>query len=402
MKVLIAHNYYQQPGGEDIVFEAEARLLSGHGHDVLTFRENNRNIRPDSFLQSLKVAGQTIWSQSSYNELAKLLRQHRPDVVHFHNTFPRISPSAYYACREMRVPVVQTLHNYRVVCPAATLFRDGRVCEECVHHSLLRSVRYGCYRQSRPATAAVAAMLAVHRQRATWDRMVDCYIVLTEFARQKLAAAGLPQSKLTVKPNFLEDRSSSGAHSGNYALFAGRLTPEKGLATLLEAWSKVRSGPLWIAGDGPLQPLLHSKAPDDIKYLGWKPRNEITELMKSARFLVFPSQWYEGFPMTIVEAYACGTPVVASALGSMREIVDDGLTGLHFIPGNADDLARKVAWAWSHPREMQQMGINARQKFEANYTAEKNVAMLTAIYESVAGNRQAASGETSFLSQTAI
>ncbi|PYV70180.1 MAG: glycosyl transferase family 1 [Acidobacteria bacterium] len=385
MKVLTVHNHYQQPGGEDVVFEAERRLLSRHGHDVVVFEENNDSIQANSMSRSIRLAARTIWSQVSYDKLADVIRRSHPDVAHFHNTIPLISPSAYYACHRMGVPVVQTLHNYRLVCPAGNFFRGHAVCEECVEHTLLRSVRYGCYRQSRPATATVAAMLTLHRSRGTWDRMVDRYVALTEFARRKFRAAGLPAFKLAVKPNFVEAEPGIGFHSRSYALFVGRLTEEKGIATLLKAWDKVSDIALRLAGDGPmlqqLEQQIQKYARANVTYLGQVPRDEIVPLMKAARFLVFPSQWYEGFPMTIAEAYACGTPVIASRLGAMQEIVHDERTGLHFTPGDADDLARKVEWAWAHPDEMREMGQNARAEYEAKYTPERNYKMLMNVYE---------------------
>jgi glycosyltransferase involved in cell wall biosynthesis len=384
MKVLTVHNFYQQPGGEDVVFEAERRLLSRHGHDVVVFEEHNDSIQTDSIFRSFNLAARTIWSQGSYDKLVDVIRRCRPDVAHFHNTFPLISPAAYHACRKTGVPVVQTLHNYRLFCPKASFFREGRPCEECVQHSLARSVRYGCYRDSRSATASVAAMLIVHRCLGTWTHTVDRYVVLTSFARDKAIDAGLPAAKVIVKSNFLESEPANGDHSGGYALFVGRLTDEKGVPNLLHAWSRLSDIELVIAGQGPMraqvEEYVQKRSRRNVQYAGPLARDEVIRLMKAASFLVFPSQWYEGFPMTIVEAYACGTPVIASRLGAMQEIVHDGRSGLHFAPGDADDLAKKVQWAWAHPYEMREMGQNALAEFEAKYTAERNYEMLMDIY----------------------
>jgi glycosyltransferase involved in cell wall biosynthesis len=387
MKILTVHTFYQQPGGEDVVFEAEGRLLSRFGHDVVKFRENNASIQTDSISRSLHLATRTIWSRSSYHKLADVISHFRPDVAHFHNTFPLISPSAYYACKRAGVPVVQTLHNYRLFCPKASFFREGRPCEECLDHSLARSVRYGCYRDSRSATAVVASMLGVHRLLGTWAKAVDRYVVLSSFARDKFIQAGLPASKMIVKPNFLEAEPGLGAHSGGHASFVGRLTEEKGIATLLEAWTRFSDIALVIAGQGPMQPQIQQyvqqHTPGNLRYAGHVSREEVIRLIKDSSFLIFPSRWYEGFPMTIAEAFACGTPVIASRLGAMAEIVDDGRTGLHFTPGDADDLARKVEWAWAHPNEIRDMGRNARAEYEAKYTAERNYKMLLEVYQQV-------------------
>jgi glycosyltransferase involved in cell wall biosynthesis len=393
MKVLTIHNSYQERGGEDTVFEAEQNLLRAHGHDVVASREDNSTVTNPSLAASIRLASGTVWSTSSYRKITETIRRFKPDVAHFHNTLPLVSPSAYYACHKLGVPVVQTLHNYRLLCPAATLFRDGAVCEECISHSLLRSVRYGCYRQSRPATAAVATMLAVHRSYGTWHRMVDRYITLTEFARKKFADAGLPAPKLIVKPNFIEDPGEGpiddsksappdrSTHPASYALFVGRLAPEKGIRTLLNAWTKLSNIPLLIAGDGPIREQIQKQNLPNVAHLNWVPRDEIVRLMKAARFLIFPSEWYEGFPMTIVEAFACSTPVIASRLGGMAEIVEDSRTGVHFTAGDSADLASKVEWAWAHPNQMSDLGRNARAEYEAKYTAERNYKMLIDIYQ---------------------
>jgi glycosyltransferase involved in cell wall biosynthesis len=230
-------------------------------------------------------------------------------------------------------------------------------------------------------------MLGVHRLLGTWAKAVDRYVVLSSFARDKFIQAGLPASKMIVKPNFLEAEPGLGAHSGGHASFVGRLTEEKGIATLLEAWTRFSDIALVIAGQGPMQPQIQQyvqqHTPGNLRYAGHVSREEVSRLIKDSSFLIFPSRWYEGFPMTIAEAFACGTPVIASRLGAMAEIVDDGRTGLHFTPGDADDLARKVEWAWAHPNEIRDMGRNARTEYEAKYTAERNYKMLLEVYQQV-------------------
>jgi glycosyltransferase involved in cell wall biosynthesis len=282
--------------------------------------------------------------------------------------------------------VVQTLHNYRLLCPAAIFFRDANVCEECFDHSLWRGVLHGCYRDSRAETSAVALMLTVHRWLGTWSKMVDCFIALTEFSCKKFTEAGLPAEKIAVKPNFAHPDPGAREGRGEYALFAGRLSEEKGLGTLLATWERLNNRvPLEIVGDGPLRSTLQDEAQrrmmGSIHFCGWMPRDRTVAAMKQARFLVFPSEWYEGFPLTIAEALACGVPVISSRLGGMQEIVADGRTGLHFTPGDPEDLAVKVQWAWAHPEEMAAMGRAARAEYEAKYTAERNYAMLIEIYQ---------------------
>jgi glycosyltransferase involved in cell wall biosynthesis len=380
MKLLLVHNYYQQRGGEDVVFEAEAGLLESRGHQVLRYVARNEGLENAS---GWDLARRTVWNGRTHRELTALLNRERPDVIHLHNTLPLISPAAYYAARSAGVPVVQTLHNYRLLCPSATLFRAGAVCEDCLAHSLpLPAIRHGCYRGSRPASAAVAAMLAAHRLVGTWRRTVRLFIALTEFARTKFVEAGLPAERIVVKQNFTRDPGLQRT-AGDYALFVGRLSPEKGVTTLLDAWRKLGSRVrLRVIGDGPEAPLVAAAAQSGqaIDFLGHQPSGVVAGAMAGARFLVFPSVWYETFGLAIIEAYAAGLPVLASDLGAMASLVTPGSTGLRFRPGDPDDLARQVAWALDHPDEMRSMGRNARREYEERYTADTNYDGLMQAY----------------------
>jgi len=384
MNVLFVHNRYTQPGGEDAVFEAEVSLLRKNRHKVNIFIEDNSKLKK---INPLKIAIETIWSKNSLTKIQKLIKKEKPNIVHFHNTFLRISPAAYYACKEAGVPVVQTLHNYRLICPGALLFRKGRICEQCIGKSIpWPGVLHGCWRDSRAGTALVTTMLVVHRLLKTWTEKVDIYIALTEFARKKFIEGGLPAEKIMVKPNFVEpDPGAKDYKIGDCVLFVGRLSQEKGLFTLLKAWKLVKNIPLKIVGDGSLRESLENfvnraNLSEKVEFLGRCSRKEVIQLMHKARFLVFPSEWYECFPMTIAEAFACGLPVVVSRLGAMAEIVENGCTGLHFNAGDSEDLATKVEWAWTHPQEMAEIGREARREYEAKYTAERNYEILMEIY----------------------
>lgn len=395
MKILVVHNSYRQHGGEDVVFAQESQLLERHGHTVSRYCRSNWEVDRYSGLKRLKLGRDLIWSKDTRREFSAVLLNTKPDVVHVHNTFVMISPAIYSACTEAGVPVVQTLHNYRLYCPAATFFRDGHICEECVQHSLLRSVAHGCYRNSRTATAAVGLMLAVHRQRETWSQDINIYIALTEYARNKFIDAGLPGNKVAVKPNFVHpDPPVHPDRVGNYALFVGRLSPEKRVSTLLAGWARLHGRiPLLVIGGGPERVELEGEALglglSDVTFRGQLSREQTIAAMHGARFLVFSSEWYENFPVTIAESFACGIPVIASHLGAMQEIVEDGRTGLHFTPGDADDLADKVDWAWTHPERMQWMGKEARHEYESKYTAEKNYPLLMDIYNRALGRSEA-------------
>jgi glycosyltransferase involved in cell wall biosynthesis len=398
MKLLLLHNRYQQPGGEDAVYEAEGKLLESHGHCVLR-RTVSNDVVPAT--PRLTLARNAIWNSAAYQDILTLLRKERPDVVHAHNTFPLLSPAVYYAAREAGVPVVQTLHNYRLLCPAASFYRDGRVCEDCLHARLpTPAVRHRCYRGSRSASAVVAAMLTVHRALRTWSRAVELFIALSEFARAKLIEGGLPATKMIVKPNFTEDPGVR-ARGGEYALFVGRLSEEKGIETLLGAWEALGALlPLKVIGDGPRahQVAMASRTVRGVEWLGRRPREEVVAAMAQARFLLFPSVWYEAFPLTIIEAYALGVPVIASHLGTMTTLVKHRQTGLHFRAGDAADLVQAVRWALAHSEEMESMGRHARREYEAFYSPARNYELLMQAYGLVSKSGRS-SGEQSRVSE---
>src|SRR5215472_5798714 len=347
VKVLVVHNRYRTsaPSGEDAAVENERRMLERHGVQVSTFERCNDEIVATGLLEESSLALNTVWSRRSRAELRAMLHRSRPDVVHVHNTFALISPSIYGACREAGVPVVQTLHNFRLFCPSALFLRAGKPCELCVDSGLLQSVRYRCYRGSRSATATLATMLAVHRALGTYAHHIDRYVVLTEFARAKVIRAGLPRDKVLVKPNFLPDPPSPGQGSGDYVVFVGRLLEGKGAETLIRAWRELPEVPLKVIGDGalrePLEALARREAPG-VEFAGRLPHDAVLSTIADARLLVIPSDCYEGFPMVLAEALACGTPVLASRIGSLAELVREGETGATFPAGDAPALAAAV------------------------------------------------------------
>ena len=398
MKVVVVHNSYQQKGGEDVVFQQECAMLERAGHAVVTYCRSNWEIDGQRGLSRILSAPKVVWSGQTHTEFLRLLEREKPDVVHIHNTFYMMSPSIFYACHEAGVPVAQSLHNYRLFCPGATFFRDGHVCEECSQHGLIRSIQHACYRNSRPATATVAAMLAVHRFKGTFEHKIDCFIALTHFAKRKYVENGLPAEKIQVKPNFVHPDPGVGKGDGNYALFVGRLSAEKRVSTMLDAWSRITQPiPLRILGEGPEAADLRAQAARlglrDVSFEGLMPRDKTLEAIRRATFLVFSSEWYENFPVTIGEAFACGTPVICSRLGAMEEIVDDGRTGLHFTVGDAADLADKVQDAWGNRERTRQMAKEARHEYESKYTAEKNYPQLMAIYQHTIRSRSGSATE---------
>lgn len=377
-RILIVHNGYRFKGGEDAVVEAEAAMLAARGHTVDLYTRHNDEI---GALPALRLAVNTVWSGQSADEFARCLQRFRPQLIHVHNIFPLISPSIYWVAEAHGIPVVQTLHNFRLLCPQAMLLRDGSVCEKCVGTIPWRAVVHGCYRGSRAQSAVVAMMLSTHRLIGTWQKKVTRYIALTEFGRARFIAGGLPAERIVVKPNFVEEPGAcaepQAAHAREHFLFVGRLAPEKGLAVLADA-AQQAGARVTVAGDGPDADFVAGKP--GLLPLGRLGVDEVRHQMRRAIALIVPSICYETFGLVIIEAYACGLPVIASRIGGFPDLVSDGETGLLFAPGDAAELARKMRWAMEHPAEMARMGSNARRVYEERFTAQKNYAQLMAIY----------------------
>lgn len=372
-----------------MVLSNEQSLLLRHNHLVESLMVSNDDVQ--GFATKMLVAWQATYAPRGYAITKKALSRTQPDLVHVHNFFPLLSPSICNACQEAGIPLVMTLHNYRLICPGALLMRDGKICEKCVTGSPYQSVLHRCYRNSIPGSWAVARMVAYHRKKQTWQHKVDRFITLTQFGKQKFVEAGFPEEKIVVKPNFYDISGSrckekGGSRSG--VLFVGRLSKEKGVATMLEAWQTLDIL-LRVAGDGPLLGQQHWRHKANITFLGQLPAEQVSTEMSQASFLAMPSECYEGFPLVLVEAFAHSLPVLASRLGGMAEIVEDGVTGLHFEPGNPHDLAQKVQWLQDHPEECRKMGENARQEYEEKYTPEKNYEMLMDVYRQAIENHRA-------------
>ena len=382
MRVLMAHNYYQQAGGEDESFRAEAALIQAAGHDVTRYTIHNDAL---TSMPSLEKAAKTFWNRSTFDDITGLLSKQKHHVAHFQNTFPLMSPSVYYAAADAGLPVIQSLRNYRLTCVNGLLFRDGAPCEVCVStYAPWYGVVKRCYRNSRTASAVVAGMVAFHKARGTYADVVHTYVALTNFAKQTLVRSGLPAGRIVVKPNFLISDPGVGSGAGGYALFVGRLSHEKGVATMLSAWERLRDHlPLKIVGDGPMAREVAEKASAGIEWLGRRSPSDVMDLIGSARMLIFPSEWYETFGRVAIEAFGKGTPVIASDIGAIAEVVDHGRTGYRFRPGDIGHLVDTVEQALAQPAVLQAMRREARHEYETKYTAETNRKQLLAIYESV-------------------
>lgn len=375
MKILIAHNSYQHQGGEDAVVEAEVALLRQHGHEVEVYRRHNDELQ---HMSHASAAMSAIWSRQSASEGESVCKRVQPDVIHAHNTFPLISPSLYWMAERRRIPVVQTLHNFRFVCPQAMFLRDGKTCEDCLGKVPWRAVAHKCYRESAVQSAVSVGMLTAHRAIGTYRDRITRFIALNNFCRAKFIAGGLPADRISVKPNFFDSTVAPQWSERSGGLFAGRLSFEKGLDVLSGAAKKLDACGVKVVGRGPLEHEVRQVFQNN--FLGFQPQPKVVELLGKALYLVAPSTCYENFPLVVVEAFASGTPVIASRHGSLAELVTDGVTGLLFTPGDPDDLATRIAWANAHPEEMKIMGQAARAEYENKYTPEQNYRILTGIY----------------------
>jgi glycosyltransferase involved in cell wall biosynthesis len=383
MRILLVHNKYKQPGGEDYVFHRESELLSAHGHEVDHLIFDNASIRNsfDRLLSGIR----TIYNPASARTLRKKIYEFRPDVIHVHNFLPLASPSIFFEARRQGVPVGITLHNYRLICPSATLFHNGGIYEASLHVLFpWDAVKKGVYRHSVLQTAAVALMTAVHNLIGTWRNRVDFYVALTQFSKAKFieSCLSIPAQKIVVKPNFVSDVGGNDAERSDFFLYIGRLTEEKGIAILLKA-ARLYSFRLVIAGDGPLRNVVEEAASknQNISFVGQQGKEQVATLLRSCRALIFPSIWYEGFPITILEAFAASTAVIASRMGSMEEIIEDNANGLHFDPGDERDLVARIVEIHSFPEIGRRLGRNARKTYLNKYTAERNYGQLINIYQ---------------------
>jgi glycosyltransferase involved in cell wall biosynthesis len=389
-RVMQVHTRYRQPGGEDRVVEAERRLLEEAGIEVAQVLFDNAELRESRSLGSdLRLAASTIWSRSAKRRVRAALAAHKPQVMHVHNTFAAASPSVYAAAAAYGVPVVQTLHNYRFACPSATAFRDGRACTDCVGRLIAwPGVIHACVRGSRAQSAVAATTLAAHRALGTFDRGIDTYVALTSFQRQLLVDGGLPADRTRVVPNFLEPDPGPGSGPRKGILFVGRLAEEKGIATLLRA-AELLPGNMTVAGDGPLAPLVEAAAAaGQVRYLGSLGPAGVAGELRDAAALAIPSIWFEGFPMVVVEAYAAGTPIIASRIGSLAGIVEDGVTGLLVEPADAVQLSERVSWAVEHPAELARMGAQARERYQSRYRGEAHLDSLLDVYATAIRHRR--------------
>jgi glycosyltransferase involved in cell wall biosynthesis len=387
MKVLIVHNRYrsEQPSGEDRVVDQEVDLLAASGHEVSTFQRCSDDIAAMSLLEKVAVPLRVPWNPAVRAELAAHLRRERPAVVHIHNTFPLLSPAVVAACSDAGVPAVATLHNYTMVCPPGTFYRDGRICTDCAGTTPLPAVRHGCYRGSVAATMPLAVSVAANRRR--WWSGVARFFCISTAQRQLLIQAGMPAQRLAVKHNFVVEPRARRSGPGEHVLHLGRLTEEKGVHLLMAAWDRLAANggvglPLVLAGAGPLRDEVQRWAENrhDVRLLGLQSRSQCDDLLSRAAVVVAPSMWLEAFGLVVVEAMAAGVPAVAAAHGAFLEIVDDGVTGALHRPGDVVSLAACLRRVAADSTANSSMGAAARRRYEQDFNPEAGLDRLLSGY----------------------
>jgi glycosyltransferase involved in cell wall biosynthesis len=382
MKILLIHNKYKQPGGEDNVFKTESEMLEANGHQVDSILFDNAEIKTlwDKCINGLK----SLYNPTSAKIVANKIESFKPDVIHVHNFVPLVSPSVFFVANRYGVPVVLTLHNFRMICPSATLFHRNTIYERSLRSFFpWDAVCKGVYRDSVLETGILALTIGLHHMLGTWKNRVDFYIALTSFSKSKFADAkmGLPKDKILVKPNSVGDCGMGHEIRRDHFLFVGRLVEEKGLRTLLQA-AMISKFRLIIIGDGPMREEVveYTRINPNVVYLGSQNKATVVSHMKACKALIFPSLWYEGLPLTILEAFSAGTPVIASGHGSMKEVIQDKVNGMLFEPGREPDLVRCIDAINNETVDSTMLSQKARETYLRYYTPERNYGMLLTIY----------------------
>ena len=376
MKILICHNYYKYRGGESQTVLKEKLLLESKGHKVILFTKDNKNIDNYNLIRKIIFFLNVVFSFDTYRTIKEIIRKEKPDIVHIHNVFPLISPSVYYALKNLKVPVIQTVHNYRLLCPNGLfLDKDGKLCERCKNGDFFNAVIRKCYRNSYLQSFGMALTLYIYRRLNAFINKTDFFITPSNFLKQKLVEGRIPAEKIVVKPHFVEcDKIKPAYEFDNYAVYMGRLSPEKGLFNLLEAWKKISGVTLKVIGDGIIRNeleefVVREKIPN-IEFLGFIDGTKRIEILEKAMFSVLPSQCFENMPYAALESFACGVPIIASRIGGLGELVTDGVTGFLFEVGNTDDLIRKVSKLINNEQLLLEMRYNTRRHAEERFSED--------------------------------
>lgn len=379
MKVLLVHNRYRYYSGEDFVVDRMAELLKGKGVNVCMQMRDSRTLE-GTVSGKLNAFITGIYSLPAYRSMLKLIRKEKPDVVHIHNLYPLFSPSVLVACKQASIAAVMTCHNYRLVCPIGWHFRDGAICEKCIGGREYWCILKNC-RENIFESIAYAIRNSIARKLEFFKKNVTIFISPSNFVKCRLIDAGFPADRIRVTPHFVMNSNSNIDHSGNdYIAYSGRVSPEKGISTLLASARKTKLQ-LHLAGDYTMMPGFQTSALSNVKFLGHISQKKLGEFYKKARFAVIPSICSETFGMVALEAMGYSLPVIASRIGALPEIVEDGVTGYLFQPGDVEDLAYRMKLLWDNPELCKQMGDAGRKKVIRDYNENIFFDRLLSVYE---------------------
>ncbi|HQI56236.1 MAG TPA: glycosyltransferase family 4 protein [Syntrophorhabdaceae bacterium] len=388
MNILLAHNFYKYFAGEDSIALREKGLLEENKEQVYFYTKDNKETDSYNLNKKINFFAQTIFSSSTKKELKTIIKDFKPDIAYTHNIFPLISPSIFHTLHAESIPCVQNVQDYRWLCPNGVFYINDSICEKCKNGAFWNAIRHKCFRDSFLLSGLYATTIGTNRLSGVFKK-IDAFVCTTEFNKQKLMEAGIEEKRLFIKPNYLDITNiEPSVGTGNHIIFLGRLSQEKGLWTLIKAFEKIKDLQLKIVGTGPLEhPLrkyIKENSINNISIEGFKEGDEKNNLIKNALFMVFPSEWYEHFPIVLLEAFAFGKPVIASDIGNMPLIVENEKSGLHFKAGDIDDLIEKIRILSQNNSEITRMGEFARKKIETYYTPEINYKILKSIFQKVA------------------
>ncbi len=384
-RILMVHNYYQIPGGEDTVVANEMQMLKKYGHHVVFYSRNNSELNEMSKFQKLFLPVNTIFNFRTYRDIKRIIKQEKIDIVHVHNTLNLISPSVYYAAIQCGVPVVQTVHNFRLLCPGAIFYRNGHICEDCLEKGLWCAIRYNCYRNSKMQTLACVISTKFHRIIGIYGKIN--YICLTDFNKEKLLKLKqVKENKIFIKPNFVENTQKfiPVEKRENQFVFSGRLDKLKGIDILLKSWKKMgkRAPKLIVCGTGPMEEWCKEfveKNKINVEIKGFISNEDVKKILANSKALILPTQLYEGFPMSIVEAYSVGTPVIGSNIGNVKSVIEERITGVIFTPTSKEMLIEAIIYILGFHNIQE----STKNVYLEKYTIQKNYIKLLNIYESV-------------------
>ena len=383
MKILIIHNHWLEEGGEDRVVNSEINLLRNYGHQVVVYIRSNKEFKYLSIRDKIRFfLFDIIWSKKSYDEINDIIGKEKPDIAHIHNIFFMITPSIYYVLRDRKIPIVQTVHNYRFFCPSGIFYRKGKICEECLDGNFIPAILHKCWRNSYILSYFFSNCLAKHFTNNTFKKKIDVYIALSKFSKNKFIEKGLAEERIFIKPNFLEIDKPEMTDDQNFFLFVGRLADYKGVDVLISAF-RISGLPLKIIGTGPRYKDMQEKTKSmpNIELIGRLPFERVLEYIRKSYCVIFPSECYENMPRVIIESFACGVPVIASNFGAAEELIEDGLNGFLFEASNSRDLAKKVSLLFDDMRLCERLGIGARTVYEQKFMPDKNYEILMDIYK---------------------